>query len=296
MGTKQEGIVFNIQHFSIHDGTGIRTTVFLKGCPLSCVWCANPESQKLEPELTYSKKSCIQCKSCLLHDIDRIVKKEADGTITVHPEKAKHVCHYGELCAAEAMTVMGNKKSVQEVLDQVEQDAVFYKHSLGGITLSGGEPLMQPEFAQALLKETKRRHIHTAIETTGCAKYETVQKVFKHLDLIIYDMKSLDDEKHKKYTGVSNRIILENFEKMRKDFPNTPVLVRTPVIPGINDTKEDIMAIRDFIRPFPNVSYELLKFHRLGEPKYKSLGRTWKMEGKELDEDLWNSLREIARL
>lgn len=292
----QEGIVFNIQHFSIQDGSGIRTTVFLKGCPLSCLWCANPESQNLRPELTYSRKSCINCKSCLQQDIDQIVSCDEAGNVKIHPEKAKNVSHYGDLCPAQALTVMGERKTVKEVLDTVEQDAVFYKHSFGGMTLSGGEPLLQDDFSAALLEEAKKRHIHTTIETTGFSNYSNVQKVFSKLDSIIYDIKLIDEEKHKKYTGVSNRLILENFRKMREEFPETPVLVRTPVIPGINDTEEEIAAIRDWIRPFPNTSYELLRYHRLGEPKYEALGREWKIEAKELKEEKWQQLQKIANL
>lgn len=293
MGT-QEGIVFNIQHFSIQDGNGIRTTVFLKGCPLSCLWCANPESQCARPELTYSKKSCINCKSCFHQDIDHIVSCDADGQVQINLRQAKNINHYGELCPAQALNVMGERKTVKEVIDTVEQDAVFYKHSFGGMTLSGGEPLMQADFSAALLEEAKKRHIHTAIETTGYSSYSNVQKVFSRLDSIIYDIKMMDEKKHKKYTGVSNGLILENFQKMREEFPKTPVLVRTPVIPGINDSEADIRAICDFIQPFPNVSYELLKFHRLGEPKYEALGRRWKIEARELDEKKWERLREIA--
>lgn len=292
----QEGMVFNIQHFSIQDGSGIRTTVFLKGCPLSCQWCANPESQCIRPELTYSKKNCINCKSCLYQDIDHIVSCDATGQVQIDLRRVKNTCYYGEICPAQALAVIGERKSVKEVIDIVEQDAVFYKHSYGGMTLSGGEPLMQPEFAAALLEEAKKRHIHTAIETTGFAVYTNVQQVFSKLDSIIYDIKMMDEKKHKKYTGVSNQLILENFRKMREEFSAIPVLVRTPVIPGINDTQDDIAAICDFIRSFPNVSYELLKFHRLGEPKYEALGRKWKIEAKELEEEKWEKLQKIAVL
>lgn len=293
---EKEGIVFNIQYFSIQDGSGIRTTVFLKGCPLSCQWCSNPESQCMKPELTYSSKSCINCKCCLANDIDHIVDCNEEGRVCVHPEKAKNVCHYGELCPAQALTVMGERKTVKQVLDVVEQDAVFYRHSFGGMTLSGGEPLMQADFSAALLEEARKRHIHTAIETTGFSSYDNVQKVFSKLDFIIYDIKLMDEKKHKKYTGVSNQLILENFKKMREEFSQTPVLVRTPVIPGINDTEAEIHAIRDFLQPFPKVSYELLKFHRLGEPKYEALGRKWTIKEKELEESKWERLQKIASL
>ena len=293
---EQTGMVFNIQHFSIQDGSGIRTTVFFKGCPLACQWCSNPESQCMRQELAYSQKNCINCKSCLAKDVDNIVRCDETGKIHIHPENAKNICHYEEICPAQALMVMGEKKTVKQVIDIVEQDAVFYKYSFGGMTLSGGEPLMQADFAAALLEEAKKRHIHTTIETTGFSSYENVQKVFSKLDFIIYDIKMLDEVKHEKYTGISNQLILENFVKMREEFPEIPVLVRTPVIPRVNDTEEEICAIRDFIRPFPNVSYELLKFHRLGESKYEALGRKWKMKARELEESRWEQLQKIAVL
>lgn len=289
---EHKGIVFNIQHFSIQDGSGIRTTVFLKGCPLSCLWCANPESQNRKPELTYSPKSCIRCQSCLRQDVDGIVQWTQEN-VRIFTEKAEHIGHYGEICPARALAVMGEYKTVDEVMNVVEQDAVFYRHSYGGMTLSGGEPLMQPDFSASLLDEAKKRHIHTAMETTGFSSYEYVQNIFSKLDFIIYDIKMMDDEKHKKYTGVSNGLILDNFKKMRKEFPNTPVLVRTPVIPDVNDSEEEIVRIRDFVKAFPNTSYELLKFHRLGEPKYEALGRKWEMGAKELDEGKWERLQKI---
>jgi pyruvate formate lyase activating enzyme len=291
----ERGIVFNIQHFSIQDGSGIRTTVFLKGCPLSCRWCANPESQHTSPELTYCANSCIHCATCLQQDVDGIVQRNANGEIVISPEKAKHVCHYGNLCPAQALSVMGESKTVTEVMDIVEQDTIFYQHSYGGMTLSGGEPLMQVDFAEALLEEAKKRHIHTAVETTGYSSYENVKRIFSKLDFIIYDIKMMDDKKHKTYTGVSNGLILDNFQRMREDFPDTPVLVRTPVIPDINDTEEEICKIRDFVKAFPNTSYELLKFHRLGEPKYEALGRRWEIPAKELDSETWEKLQKIAK-
>ena len=291
---ERKGIVFNIQHFSIQDGTGIRTTVFLKGCPLRCTWCANPESQQIYPELTYVKKSCINCKSCLANDPDGIVSLDDAGNVQVNPACAKkeHVAHYGAVCPAEAISVMGKEMTVAEVLHKVEQDEVFYRHSYGGMTVSGGEPLSQADFTEELLRKAKEKGIHTAIETTGFAPYPVVQRIYTHLDQIITDIKLMDDEKHKYYTGVSNELILDNFRKMRKDFPDIPVLVRTPVVPGVNDNEEEIGAIHDFVSGFPGVRYELLKFHRLGEPKYQGLGRIWEHENAELDDELYQRLVE----
>lgn len=291
-----KGIVFNIQHFSIHDGNGIRTTVFLKGCPLRCLWCSNPESQRLYPEAEYIKASCINCKCCITADCDKAITVDEQNQVQVHVSQIEHAENYRDICPAKALTVMGEYKTVDGVIDQVEKDSVFYQHSFGGMTLSGGEPLVQADFTEALLMEAQKRHIHTNIETTGFAPYETVHKVFSHLDSIIYDIKFWNDDLHRKYTGVSNALILDNFRKMREDFRDTPVLVRTPVIPGVNDREEEIENIRKFIQDFPNVSYELLKYHRLGQPKYEALEREWEIREKELDEEHFQKLQEIAKL
>jgi pyruvate formate lyase activating enzyme len=226
-------------------------------------------------------------------DTDHIVSCREDGLIEIHPEAGKHPETYEDVCPAQALTVVGEKKSVREILDVVEQDAVFYRNSYGGMTLSGGEPLMQPDFSETLLKEAGKRHIHRAIETTGFAVYPNLERVFENLDLILYDIKLLDEEKHRRFTGVSNKMILENFDRMRRQFPQKPVCVRTPVIPGVNDTVQEISAIRDFVKQYPNTSYELLKYHRLGESKYHSLGRTWRMGDAELSEETWQRLQEL---
>lgn len=200
--------------------------------------------------------------------------------------------HYGAVCPAEAISVMGQEMTVSEVLHRVEQDEVFYRHSYGGMTVSGGEPLSQADFTEELLSRAKSRGIHTAIETTGYAPYPVVKRIYAQLDQIITDIKLMDEEKHKQFTGVSNALILDNFKKMRTDFPDTPVLVRTPVVPGVNDNAEEIGAIHAFVSQFSNVSYELLKFHRLGEPKYEGLGRTWQHEKDEPDDALFQDLVE----
>lgn len=289
------GHIFNIQHFSIQDGTGIRTTVFLKGCPLRCVWCANPESQGFAQELVYSSDRCIGCRSCKTVDCDHITEERQDGSFFVHSEKAKHCELYAEICPAEALSVMGKRKTVEEVLKQVEQDAVFYRNSYGGMTVSGGEPMSQCEFTEALLKEAGRRHIHRAIETTGYAAWDTAKKIFAELDLIIMDIKMLDDAKHRKYTGVSNQVILENFRKMRETFPQTVTLIRTPVIPGVNDETEELKNIRDMVTAYPNTTYELLKYHRLGVSKYETLGRELPFDRKEFDDARWNEILEVVK-
>lgn len=290
------GLVFNIQHFSIQDGEGIRTTVFLKGCPLRCTWCANPESQRPVPELEYISSKCINCGSCLKCDPDRIASRDIKGRISVCVNAVKNAEAYRRVCPAEAMHVMGEYKTVDEVIDQVEADSIFYRYSFGGMTLSGGEPLMQPDFSRELLVEAHRRYIDTSIETTGFASYENVRKVFAELDSIIYDIKLFDADKHRYYTGVGNEVILDNFRRMRKEFPDTPVLVRTPVVPGVNDDEAEIVNIRNFISEYPNVSYELLKYHRLGQPKYEALGREYGLGDVDIEASRFEHLRDVARL
>ena len=291
-----KGLVFNIQPFSIHDGEGIRTTVFLKGCPLRCSWCANPESQRAAPELSYIRSNCIQCGECRKCENGAIVNIEENGKIKIDVSKFENAEHYRNVCPAEALTVMGKYMTVDEVIQTVEKDSFFYRNSFGGMTLSGGEPLLQADFAEALLKEARHHYIDTNIETTGYAKYENIYKVFRHLDSIIYDIKIMDDKKHRFYTGVSNKIILDNFKKMRNDFGDIPVLVRTPVIPGVNDNVNEIKRIKEFISGFPNVSYELLKFHRFGVPKYAALGRKYYFNEANLDEHLFEELKDAAIL
>lgn len=292
------GTVFNIQHFSIEDGPGIRTVVFLKGCPLRCRWCANPESQRPEPEMGWTAQDCIGCGCCVreLPELDcRFQESHEDlkssliwNTKARIPEEKA-----GRVCPSEAFHVIGKQYSVEEVLHEVEKDKTFYKTSGGGMTLSGGEPLMQPEFTLELLREAGKRGIHRAIETCGCAPEKIAVAAAGELDYILTDLKCISEEKHIRHTGGSNRQILRNLRAVREACPDTPVRVRTPVIPGFNDSEEEIGAIIDFIRDL-NVDYELLKYHRLGEPKYISLHRTYPMGDAELSEERFQELKQFA--
>ena len=185
--------------------------------------------------------------------------------------------------------------SVGQVLDKVEEDGVFYHRSGGGMTLSGGEALMQPTFANALLREARRRHLNTAIETCGCCPYGHLHEACTHLDKLIFDIKSLDAKAHKAQTGVDNTLILHNFIKVCKNFPSLLIQVHTPVIPGFNDNEDDILAIRRFIPRRPNVEYELLAYHRMGQPKYSYLGRPYELKGVNLDSSRLERLKAVAR-
>ncbi|AQS57886.1 (2S)-3-sulfopropanediol dehydratase activating enzyme [Desulforamulus ferrireducens] len=279
--TKKDGIVFNIQRYSVHDGPGIRTIVFLKGCPLRCQWCANPESQQRQPELAYNDNKCIgteECFYCFKACPVGAIQKKAEK-IQVDRELCTNCGSCAASCPSQALNMYGKSMSAKEVLDTVEQDSIFYSRSGGGMTLSGGEPLSQADFATELLKEAKRRRINTTIETCGYADWEKLEQVCAYVDNILYDIKSMHPVKHQAFTGVSNERILENLKKLYSSFPNKAITVRTPVIPGFNDTEQDILAILDFIADMPGVHYELLGYHRLGEPKYNYLGKDYLLSG-----------------
>ena len=296
---KKYGYVFNIQHYSVHDGPGIRTIVFLKGCPLRCQWCSNPESQLQHPELGYNPQKCIginKCLRCAEVCLYGAVKQDPDENdkILIDRQLCKECLLCTDACPSKALEVFGEQTSIDEIIQAVEKDSAFYARSGGGLTFSGGEPLMQAEFITEVLKVARRRRINTTIETCGHADWLDFAKVCQHLNSLIIDIKCIDTEKHKKFTNVSNELILNNFRKLCEEFPNLPILVRTPVIPGFNDSEEDIQAIVDFIKGPPNVRYELLPYHRLGQQKYNYLGKEYLFEGVMLDDEKFNRLKEIA--
>lgn len=296
---KKYGYVFNVQRYSLHDGPGIRTIVFLKGCPVRCQWCANPESQQFNPELAYNENKCIglkECGWCINSCEAEAIYEDLNGKIAIKREQCTNCGKCVDICPSKALTMYGDLKSVEEVLDLVEADSTFYSRSGGGITLSGGEPLAQAEFASEILKEAKRRRLNTAIETSGYADWDKAVTVFEYVDHILFDIKNMDAIRHKEFTGVDNQPILENFKKLCNRFPNTPITVRTPVIPGFNDTEQDILAIIDFIKGYPNVKYEILAYHRLGEPKYIYTGRKYLLSGIEpLPEERFMALKELVK-
>ena len=281
--TTLKGTVLNIQHFCTHDGPGMRTTVFLKGCSLRCKWCSNPESIHPKPELAYNPTKCIgktECGFCLkecpesaIFTVDPEVKVRINWDLCTNCGKCVPVC------PPQALYSFGQAMTVDEVLAEVEQDSSFYRDSGGGITLSGGECQLQADFAAALLEAAHRRGINTAIETAFNVPWENVKKVLKHVDVCLHDHKLTDPERHKKWTGVDNARIRENWKRAYQEFPNTKFIARTPLIPGVNDDEEHIRAVLAFIKPYKNVvDYELLPYHRFGESKYSFLGRIYEME------------------
>ena len=264
-----EGLVFNIQKFSIHDGPGIRTTVFLKGCPLRCRWCANPESNDVRAELLHTPSTCVKCETCV-----HICPKGA-----LHFEEERLICDKDVCiscfacagnCPTRALTIEGEWQTVEQVVAEVKKDEPFYERSGGGVTLSGGEPLMQEEFTLELLKALKEAGIHTNIETTGYTSKEYLDKVLPYLDMIYMDFKHPDSKKHEEKTGVPNEQIIENMAYIigcGKD-----LTVRVPVIPRYNHSPEVAHAYGKKLKEIGATKLHLLPFHQMGSNKWKAMG------------------------
>lgn len=278
-GTALTGIVLNIQHFCTEDGPGMRTTVFLKGCSLRCEWCCNPESMQPKPELDHHGDKCIggkACGYCLSVCPTSAIRALADGSIALDRTLCTRCGQCAEICPAKALNMLGQVMTVKEVLDEVEQDSAFYRRSRGGITLSGGECLLQPEFSAALLAEAHKRGMNTAIESAGHVPWEALELVLPHVDTMLHDFKVMEPDQHKKWCGVDNALLLANYQRAYESFPNIKFIARTPVIPGVNDHEAHIRSVLDFIRPHKNViNYELLPYHRFGESKYHCIGKTY---------------------
>jgi len=292
------GCVFNIQNYSVHDGPGIRTIIFLKGCPLKCRWCCNPESQNPNPELAYNSNKCIGITECFrcqeVCDVAAI-SEAADGKILIDRKKCTQCFRCVSVCPSKALHVFGQMMSAREILESLNEESIFYDRSGGGITVSGGEPFIQIDFLEELFKEAKHRHIDVTVETAGYTEWENFQRVSKYMKIILFDIKCMDPKKHKEFTGVSNELILQNFKQLRAEYPDLKILVRTPLIPGFNDTEEDIKAILEFIKNMFNVKYELLPYHRLGQQKYGYIGREYCMPDVKIDDKTVRKLRELVK-
>jgi pyruvate formate lyase activating enzyme len=276
----EKALVTQIQRYSIHDGPGIRTVVFFKGCPLRCRWCCNPETQNASPELSLSVQRCIgktACGYCADVCPAGAAFFSQDGAPQIDRMKCTCCFRCVSSCPAGARRVEGEQKTADEILDWVEKDAPFYNHGNGGLTLSGGEPLSQGDFLIHLLKKAKQRRLNVAMETCGYGEYALLREVAGYLDVLLFDIKSLDREKHIACTGKSNDLILHNFERLCADFPGLDKWVRTPVIPGFNDAPEDVRDILAFLHHRPNVRFKALPYHRFGEEKYRALGRPYEI-------------------
>ena len=269
------GVVFNIQRFSLHDGPGIRTTVFLKGCPLRCAWCSNPESLRQHPEIITRDIKCIRCGKCVEACPEQAIAVVEDSRI-IQWEKCNHLLKCAEVCPSGAIEAAGRYMAVAEVMDPVGRDADYYRRTGGGMTLSGGEPLVQWQFALKLLQEAKRSGLHAALDTTGYTGWEVLDEILNFTDLVLYDVKHPDSARHQDGTGVPNDRIVDNLRRTAAK-PGLKVWVRYPVIPQFNDSEEAVEQLCELVLSLkPAVEkISLLPYHRFGESKYAALGKAY---------------------
>lgn len=274
-----EGRIFNIQRFSTDDGPGIRTTVFLKGCPLRCIWCANPESQKSERQLGYRESKCRGCGKCFnVCDSGAISLADAVPFVRIDKSKCTNCGKCSKQCSAGAMKLFGEYKSADDVFREVEKDTGYYARSGGGVTVSGGEPMLQSGFVYELFRKCREIGIETALDTCGYYPTESIRIIEDVTDLVLFDMKIFDRNLHKKYTGVYNDIILDNLHCFLD--AGIKVFIRIPLIPNITDTDENLQAIADYIRILGmDLHVDLLPYHNYGENKYKMLGMKYALAG-----------------
>ena len=275
---KYSGLVFDIKHYAINDGPGIRTTIFLKGCPLSCVWCHNPESRSPKVQKMYSVAKCISCLQCIEICHQGACSLSPEGIVT--DKELCIVCgKCAENCPTKATEMSGHPETVESIMEIIEKEIIFFDKSGGGVTFSGGEPLMFPDFLILLLDACGKRGIHRAVDTNGFTKTETLLKVAKRVELFLYDLKMMDSTKHKKYTGVSNEIILHNLKVLAESGAN--INIRIPLIKDINDDERNIEETADFINTLAGEkkTIDFLLYHNFASHKYQKLGQVYDSKG-----------------
>lgn len=267
-------MIFDIKRYAINDGPGIRTAVFMKGCPLDCWWCHNPEGQGLEPQLMFRSNRCKLSQACL--DVcPRGAISWKEGPLT-NWEACDHCGKCAKVCFAGGREIIGREISVDQLWEEVRRDIPFYDESGGGVTFTGGEPMMQSEFVEQALVACKNQNIHTTIDTSGHASWENYKSILPLVDLFLYDIKHMDAAKHKKYTSISNRLILDNLKKLSGE--RAAIIVRIPLIPGVNDNVENIERCASFLASLPHLAgVELMAYHTIGVAKYLALGMKYRL-------------------
>jgi pyruvate formate lyase activating enzyme len=270
-----KGLIFDIKKYAIHDGPGIRTTVFLKGCPLRCWWCHNPEGQLLQKELFYNAEKCLAgCTDCIAACPNQAITRDSTG-ISIDKSKCRMKEDCAEACPTGALKIIGQEISADELMSEIEKDRIFYQNSNGGVTFSGGEPLMQIDFLEEVLEKCKNQHLHTVVDTCGYVPFKDFERIMDNVDLFLYDLKTMDEEEHVKSTGMGNQLILDNLIKLGKS--GKEIHIRIPLIPETNDSRENAQRTAQFIRTIPGINrINLLPFHRAGTQKYINLKRTLK--------------------
>jgi len=265
--TSRRGLIFNIMRFSLHDGPGIRTTVFLKGCPLTCWWCHNPEGRSAKPELMFFENRCDLCGDCLKVCPNRAIVQDNGSIRTTEACSGSGACV--EACAAGARELVGRSVTAAELIEEIEKDRLFWEESGGGVTFSGGEPLFQPLFLEALLEGCRARRIHTVVDTCGYARARLLLRLAPKVDLFLFDLKLIDPAKHRIHTGRGNELILANLRVLAETGCN--VIVRYPVIPGVNADEENVSQTIQILKTLGLRSVDLLPFHQTGAEKYRRL-------------------------
>jgi pyruvate formate lyase activating enzyme len=268
------GMVFDIKKYSINDGPGIRTTVFLKGCPLDCWWCHNPESKSLKPELMYRANRCTLCAECV--SACPLEAISVDGAAKTDWSVCDNCGICAEVCYNGARELLGRKMTVAQVMTEIERDVPFFDQSKGGVTFSGGEPLMQRKFLAEVLMACRAHDIHTVVDTSGFAKWDVLESIRGDVNLFLYDLKLMDNERHIRYTGVSNVLILSNLHRLSA--VGAKCIVRIPLIPGVNDDEENLVESGKFLASLPNIeSVDLMGYHEIAKGKYEALGMEYRL-------------------
>ena len=287
-----KGMITTIQRMSLHDGPGIRSTIFLKGCNFKCKWCHNPETYTLKPELEFIKQKCISCEECLTVDENTPMSK-IDKNMTFNKKSLVDCQKYSDVCYSEALHTIGEEVTAQEVFSRISMDLPYYNNSSGGVTISGGEPLMQPEFCEELLTLLKKNNIHTAIETNLSLPWNLYEKVLPNLDLVYVDLKHMNELIHKNWIGSGNERVIENIKKL--DSYGVEYILRTPIIPEFNNSEASIRSLSEFISKLKNLKqYEILPYHPLADSKFENLSITNPMQGvSAVDKNEINKLYEI---
>ena len=265
-----KGMIFDLKHYAIHDGPGIRMTVFFKGCPLHCRWCHNPEGISIHKELMLMPNRCARCGDCVRRCKFGALAQKKDGEVVADRSRCTLCGDCERVCQREAIALVGREMTVEDIIAEVEKDRIFFDQSGGGVTLTGGEPLFQPELAEALIDRLHQIGIHVALDTSGYAPQETFLRLAGKSDLVLYDLKLMDDSRHKKFTGVSNQLILSNLKAL--DRAGKPIWIRFPLIPGVNDSQENLKAMADFLLELKSVKMlNVLPYHKGGVEKVRRL-------------------------
>lgn len=289
-----KGLIFHIIHGSFVDGHGVRTTIFLKGCPLRCLWCCNPEGQIPTPELKFTESLCNVCGKCVEACPENAIRppQTEDGKIIIDRKACTNCGKCIDVCFTGALDCFGKYYTVDELFDIVKKDVAFYKSSGGGVSIGGGEPTFQEEFTAAFLKKCKDNYIHTAVDTCGYTINDEGLKILEEADLLLFDLKGIDLGVHKKNTNVSNERILANLKHL--DAMRKPIIIRVPLIPGCTDSDEKVQGTADFLSTLRSVErIDLMGYHEFGRIKYVQLGRDYKLDAKVLSDDRLNKIKKV---